>query len=469
MKHLTNRLFLLLAVLSACRVSKDITMPEAVLPGSFRNAAAAIDTTTIAEMQWENFFGDTVLRKLIDHAIARNYDMQIALKNIAASGLLLKQVKWNYLPEGGLQVTASTSDPSKNSLDGLSLSLFNLGTHIEYYSVGPELSWEADIWGRIKNQGKSALAAYLQTIEAKKAIQTNIIASVAQGYYNLLMLDASLAIAQKNVLLNDSTLQIIRLQYEVGQVSVLAVQQAQAQELAARQLIAGFEQNSAIQENALSILTGELPGKIDRNSTLGGIPLPENLSAGLPSAMLSRRPDVKSLELALLAANAQVGIAKADMYPALRITANGGVNSYLASTWFNIPASLFGLVAGSIAQPLLEHHRLKTRYQVAKLDRERTVLQFRQSVLNAVGESSDALVKIEKLKTQQGIAANRVNTLAQATANAGQLFKNGKASYLEVITAQGSALQSELELASVKRDELNAVTELYRSLGGGWK
>ena len=134
-----------------------------------------------------------------------------------------------------------------------------------------------------------------------------------------------------------------------------------------------------------------------------------------------------------------------------------------------MPASLFGVVAGSVVQPLFDHKRLKTDYEVAQVNREKTVLQFRQSVLNAVGEVSDALVKIEKLKSQQAIAANRVNTLQQATKNANLLFKNGMATYLEVITAQGNVLQGELELASIKRDELSAVSELYRSLGGGWK
>jgi multidrug efflux system outer membrane protein len=157
------------------------------------------------------------------------------------------------------------------------------------------------------------------------------------------------------------------------------------------------------------------------------------------------------------------------MYPALTITASGGVNSFRASNWFNIPASLFGTVAGGLTQPIFARKQLKTNYEVAKVERERTVLQFRQSVLNAVGEVSDALVRIEKLKQQQVIAANRVKTLQQATTNAKLLFSNGMANYLEVITAQGNVLQSELELATVKRTQLDAVSELYRSLGGGWK
>jgi len=463
-------MILVLAVLSACKVSKDVETPKPALPETFRNAVTTGDTSSIADIQWKNFFTEATLQKLIDSAIVKNYDMQIAVKNIEESQLLFKQVKWNYVPQVDLNVTANSQRPSDNSLTGLSIAQYNIGTkHVEDYSANLALSWEADIWGKIHNQQRSALAAYLQTQEAKKAIQTNIVASVSQGYYNLLMLDAQLDIAQKNVKLNDSTLRIIKLQYDAGQVTSLAVQQADAQKQAAEQLVPQFEQNITIQENALRILTGELPDKIVRNSTLDAMVIPTNVATGVPSAIVSRRPDVKSAELALVIANSKVGISKAQMYPALRITAQGGVNSFKASNWFNIPASLFGVVAGSVVQPLLDHKQLKTDYQVAQVDREKTVLQFRQSVLNAVGEVSDALVKIDKLKSQQAIAANRVNTLQQATKNANLLFKNGLATYLEVITAQGNVLQSELELASIKRDELSAVSDLYRSLGGGWK
>jgi multidrug efflux system outer membrane protein len=469
MKNLFNRLALVLVILSACNVSKNVETPKPELPVAFRNAAATADTTSIANVQWKNFFTEPTLQKLIDSAVTHNYDMQIAVKNIEASQLLFKQVKWNYVPSVDVGVTASTNRPSDNSVTGLSLNQYNIGKkHIEDYTASVALSWEADVWGKIRNQSRAALATYLQTTEAKKAIQTNIVASVSQGYYNLLMLDEQLNIAERNVKLNDSTLRIIRLQFDAGQVSSLAVQQAEAQRLAASQLVPVFEQNITIQENALRILTGALPSSVERSASLNAINIPDNLPTGLPSAIVSRRPDVRSAELALTVANAQVGINKAAMYPALRITAEGGVNSFRASNWFNVPAALFGVVAGSVIQPVFEHKQLKTKYEVAKVERERTVLQFRQSVLNAVGEVSDALVKIEKLKSQQAIAATRVNTLQQATGNANLLFKNGMANYLEVITAQGNVLQSELELATIKRDQLSAISELYRSLGGGW-
>lgn len=455
--------------MSSCNVSRNIEMPKPALPATFRNAISTADTSSIASIPWKNFFADAILQKLIDSAIINNYDMQIALKNIESSRLMFKQTKFNNIPQVNLNVSANTSRPSDNSLNGLTISQF-LGTqHIEDYNANLSLSWEADIWGKIRNQSKAALAQYLQTSEARKAIQTNIVLSVSQGYYNLLMLDEQLDIARRNVRLNDSTLQIIKLQLQAGQVTSLAVQQAEAQQLAAAQLVPEFEQNIVIQENALRILTGALPDQIERSTRLNKLAVAEGLPAGLPSEMVSRRPDVRSAELALNVANANVGFNKANMYPILNITAAGGVNSLKASNWFNIPASLFGTVAGSVLQPVFNHKKLKTQYEVSKIEREKVVLQFRQSVLNAVGEVSDALVKIDKLKTQESIAANRVNTLQQATGNANLLFKNGMANYLEVISAQSNVLQSELELASVKRQQLSAVAELYRSLGGGWK
>ena len=459
---------LFLIVLASCKVSKDIPAPQPSLPATYRDAANT-DTASIADIQWKTFFTDTELQKLIDSAISNNYDMQVAIKNIEAAQLIVKQSKLGYWPDAKLQVGATLNRPSDNSLNGLSLSQFLGKSYVEDYSASVALSWEADIWGKIKNQKAKALAEYLQTTEAKKAIQTNLVSYVAKGYFNLLMLDAQLAIANKNLLLNDSTLRIIKLQFQAGEVTALAVQQTDAQRLVAAQLVPFLQQNITIQENALSVLTGELPRAIQRNNSINNIVFANTLSAGLPSTLVSNRPDVKMYELQLNIANAKTGIAKANMYPSLSITAAGGVNSFKASNWFNIPASLFGTVAGGISQPLFQRKQLKTQYELAKVDREKTVIQFRQSVLTAVGEVSDALVKNEKIKEQQTIAATRVSTLQQAITNADLLFKNGMANYLEVITAQSNVLQGELELASLKKDQLNAAVELYKALGGGWK
>ncbi len=460
---------ILITTILSCTVSKDIETPKDAIPANFRNASVTADTTSIGDLEWKNFFTEKDVIQLIDSAVARNNDLQIATKNIEIAQYRFTQSKWGNVPQANLFVNASTSNPSDNSFTGMNLNQALGMKHLEDYSAGVSLSWEADIWGKIRNQKKGAYAGYLQSAEVKKALQTNIVANVSKGYYNLLMLDAQLDIAKKNVQLNDSTTNIIKLKFDAGQVTSLGIQQSEAQRLSAAQLIPLLEQNIAIQENALSVLTGSFPNSKQRNIRLNGITIKNNTAIGIPSSLVSRRPDVKSAELALKVANDNVGITKADLYPALRITAQGGLNSFETSSWFNIPASLFGTVAGGLTQPLLNNKKLKTQYNIAVAEREKAVFSFRQSVLVAVSEVSDALVKVEKLQQQESILQERVKTLQLAIKNSKMLFQNGMAEYLEVLSAQASLLQSELELANIKREQLSANTELYRALGGGWR
>ena len=459
----------LISTLISCKVSKDIETPTNAFPENFRNASVSTDTTSIADLEWKNFFTEKDIIKLIDSAVAKNNDLQIATKNIEIAQYRFTQSKWGNIPQVNLSVNGSTSNPSDNSFTGMNLNQALGQKHIDDYSAGASLSWEADIWGKIRNQKKGAFASYLQSEEVKKALQTTIVANVSKGYYNLLMLDAQLEIAKQNLKLNDSTSKIIQLKYNSGQVTSLAIQQSEAQQLTASQLIPQLEQNIAIQENALSVLTGSFPNSKERTIRLSAIEVKNNSAIGIPSSLVSRRPDVKSAELALKIANANVGITKADLYPALKITAQGGVNSFETSSWFNIPASLFGTVAGGLTQPLLNNKKVRTQYNITKVEREKAVLSFRQSVLVAVSEVADALVKVEKLEQQESFLQKRVKTLQQAIKNSNLLFKNGMAEYLEVLTAQSNLLQSELELANMKREQLAANTELYRALGGGWK
>jgi HAE1 family hydrophobic/amphiphilic exporter-1 len=452
----------------SCKVSKDVAVPATQAPTQFRSSESSVDTGSVANLPWKSFFADPALQQLIDSAITHNYDMEVALENIRSAQLVLGQSKLGYWPDITAFATVTLTRPSDASLNGITASSFLGSKTINDYTAGIGISWEADIWGKIRNQKAKALAQYLQTAEARKALQTNIVSGVAEGYYNLLMLDAQLDIARANLALNDSTLRIIRLQFNSGDVTALGVQQAEAQELAAAELIPQLQQSILLQENALSVLTGRLPDGVVRGRKLEEVAVRDGLSTGVPAALLARRPDVRSSELALTVANANVGIDKAAMYPSVVITPEGGWDTYIFRNWFNIPGALFGSVVGGITQPVFQRKKLKTQYELAKVDREKAVTQFKQSVLTAVGEVSDALAKIGKLKAQQAVALNRVNTLQQAISNANSLFRNGMANYLEVITAQSNALQSELELASIKKGQLSAEVELYRSLGGGW-
>ena len=459
---------LLLLVFSGCKVSKNIAAPEQVLPASYRDVVAT-DSTTIAQIPWNQFFNNRELQQLIDSALANNFDMQIALKNIETAQLLVKQSKLSYLPEARLQASGSINRPSDNSLTGLSLSQFLGRPYVEDYSVNVGISWEADIWGKIRNQQSKALAAFLQTAEARKTIQTSLISSVAKGYYHLLMLDAQVLIAKKNLALSDSTLQMMELQYRAGQLTALGLQQATAQRLSAAELIPALQQAIELEENRLSILSGVTSKAIRRTGSIYEKIYAGDLSAGYPSALLANRPDIKAKELDLVIANANTGIAKAALYPSLSITVSGGVNAFLASNWFSIPASLFTTAFAGITQPLFQQGKLKTQYKVSEVEREKTVIAFRQSVVNAAGEVTEALVKLNRLKEQQAITQEKVSTLEQSIGKAKMLFTNGMANYLEVITAQASVLQAELSLAQLQEQQSSAAIELYRSLGGGWK
>jgi NodT family efflux transporter outer membrane factor (OMF) lipoprotein len=459
---------LVATVFASCKVSKDIEAPKAAIPEAFRDVASK-DSSSIADTQWRTFFTQEALQQLIDSALVKNNDLLTAQKNIDIARLQLTQAKWGNVPTLNLTASASTSRLSDNSFNGLTLSNATGSHHVEDFTAGANLSWEADIWGKIRSRKKSALAQYLQSAEVKKALQTAIVSEVAEGFYNLLMLDAQLEIAKKNLELNEKTLNVITLQYESGQVTSLAKQQADAQRLVAAQLIPQLELSVTIQENALSVLAGHFPKAVDRKVLLKDVEAPNQLAAGVPSGMVGRRPDVKAAAYALQDANAKTGIAKAQLYPSLTITAAGGVNAFEVSNWFTMPASLFGTVAGGLTQPLFNGKRLRTNYKVAEAEREKAVIGFRQSVLVAVSEVSNALVSIDKLQQSYTATESRVATLNKAVGNADMLFKAGMANYLEVITAQGNLLQSELDLAAQKKARLDAAVELYRSLGGGWK
>lgn len=469
--YISTRLFGLILLSSlwvSCKVSKDIALPKDAIPESYRDVEVSDDHLSGASISWRNYFQEQDLLQLLDTAVLRNNSIQIATKNIERAQLSLKQAKWGNAPELAFSATGSTNWLSQNSFTGLNLNNALSKKRMEDYNLQFGMSWEADIWGKIKQGQQSAVAEMLQSAEVKKAVQTSVIANVANGYYNLLMLDYQLDIAKKNVRLSDSVYQMIYWQFQSAQVSNLAVEQALAQRLNAEKLVPILEQNQLIQENALSVLTGSFPKAQERSSLLNEIVSIPMLQLGVPAEMLALRPDVRQAELALTVANAQVGIQKAEFYPSLRISAQTGLTAFEFSNWFTMPASIFGNVLGGLTQPILSGRKIKTAYEISLIEREKVVIQFRETVLNAVAEVSDSYTRIDKITEQQEILKQRVSSLQRAINNAQLLFQSGMANYLEVITAQANLLESELELASSNRDLLSAQLSLYIALGGGW-
>jgi NodT family efflux transporter outer membrane factor (OMF) lipoprotein len=453
----------------SCGVQK-YEQPEVKMPEAFRSDSIVVEQNeNIAKISYKDFFKDPVLVGLIDKAMVQNNDLQVALKQIEFASLAYTQSKWGNIPTINATANANINRPSDNSMNGMMAGQFMGKRYMEDYTAALNFSWEADIWGKIKGRKEQALADYLKTQEAAKAVKTQVVAAVVQGYYNLLMLDTQLEITKSNLTYADNTLTFLVKQQELGLTTALAVQQQEIVKDQILKTIPAIESSVATQENALSLLTGSMPEKIERRVSLNTVQSPDHISAGVPLELLSYRPDVKTAELEVRKSAAAIHVAKMSMYPSLNITAQGGVNAFQISKWFSVPGSLFGMAAGALAQPILNGKQLKTQYEQSKVLADQAEIGFKQSVLKAVGEVSDALVQIQKLEEQLKIAEGLVVKSGEAVKKADLLFKYNSATYVEVIMAQTNKLNAELELASLKAQRLNAITALYRSVGGGWQ
>lgn len=452
--------------ISSCSVGKKYNRQDLKMPTEFRDHQVQVTADTLM-IPWKNFFKDPTLISLIGKALDKNNDIAVAMLNMQQLELSYKQAKLGLLPTADLSVGANRSWLSENSLNGSLSNQFVGSSYMDDYSATIKLNWEADIWGKVKMQKEAAMANYFSQKENYAALQTRIIAQVAQAYYNLITLDEQLKVAQKNIALSNSTLEMISLQYNSAQVNSLAVEQAKAQKKTAELLIPLALQNIEVQENALSILCGSYPETIDRSGSFANA-VPENVfPLGVPANLLSRRPDVKAAEYAVVSANSRTGLAKAAMYPSLSLTPSIGTNSFKFNSWFDLPGSLAKTVGVNLTQPIFQKKALKTAYEIAQLEQQKAAAQFRQSVMIAVGEVSDALARIKHTDERLSLIADKTASLEKGTNDAILLYKSGMATYLEVITAQNNALQNELEAINIQKEKMNALTDLYRSLGGG--
>ncbi|HLW19989.1 MAG TPA: efflux transporter outer membrane subunit [Cyclobacteriaceae bacterium] len=475
----TFRLFifggLLLLGLGGCKVGKNYTQPELDLPSEFKHSLE--DSANIAQINWRDFFDDEVLVSLIDTALKNNLNLQQYAKDVNIATQDLKQARVNFLPEINAELGyyereyhsgGYYSNPSSRYYgEGEAPKTWYI-TQINHRNT-LAASWELDIWGRFRREKEAALATFMQSNEFLKAVQTALVAEVASSYYNLLMLKEQLKVAQRNLNLNDSTLRIVELQYKAGQVTSLAIRQTEAQKLLAASLIPQLEGEIEIQNNNLNQLLGNYPGEIQVGQELKEVSMITDISAGVPLQLITNRPDVAASELGLIAANARIGVAQALKYPSITLAADVGLDAMELKDLFNPGLSLFGVFSGAITQPIFQRRRLKTNYQIALLQRDIAELAFRENLLNAVTEVSNELVRIRKLQEQFEITEQRLSNAQTAVQNADMLFKSGFANYLEVITAQSNALDTELELVSTRMELLVSNIELYRALGGGWQ
>lgn len=468
----------------SCKIGQKYNRPDLDVPEKFRGDFTNSDTDTIgmAQVHWRDFFKDSTLRVLIDTVLHNNNDIKTALLNLEIANRQLLQNKANYLPSVNMDIATANKQWRSSEFGSSPSSRWyerhqkdapdDWFTYVSQFGTQLNFSWELDIWGKISHMNEQLLADYLDTDEARKAIQTNLIAQVAKGYFNLLMLDAKIEVAKRNVLLNDSTIRMIKLQYEAGEITALAIQQTESQRLLAASLVPELEKEIMIQENALRILAGQWANAVKRGQDVEhifgttGEPV---ISLGSPLDIIRNRPDIRRAEFQLISANADMNIQQTMRYPSLTLGGAFGVNSMLPQNWFNIPGALLGNISAGLTTPIFRNKTLKTRYEVAKLEREQAEINFQQQVLEAANEVSNAIVTVDKQREQLDFARQRVNNAQLAVRNANLLFKSGYATYLEVITAQSNALNSDLALAELKRKQLEAFVDLYRALGGGWE
>ena len=452
-------------LLTSCVVGKKYSRTDLNAPEKYREEITVTGDTILHP--WKSYYKDPMLVGLIEKALVKNNEVLIAMKSMEQLDLTYKQAKLSLLPTLDFDAGASRSYQSKNSLNGSLSAQFTSKDYLDDYSANLRLSWEADIWGKAAMQKRDAKAGYFAQKENLSALKTRIIVQVAQSYYNLLGLDEQLKIAQKNIDLSNSTLSMMQMQYNSGLISSLALYQTEAQKKTAELLVPLAEANIAVQENALQILCGEYPDSITRSGNLDVAELNVVLPSGVPASLLSRRPDVKAAEYAVMSANAKTGLAKATMYPTLSLSPSIGINSFEFDTWFNFPGSVTKTIAANLVQPIFKKRQLRTAYEIAVLEQEKAVVQFKQSFITAVGEVSNAMSQLKNADKRMELATEKSVSLDKATTDANLLYKSGMATYLEVIVAQNSALQNDLDVVVIKLEKLNAAINLYRSLGGG--
>lgn len=452
-------------LLTSCVVGKKYARTDLNAPEKYREEVALTGDTVLHP--WKSYYKDPLLVELIEKALVKNNEVLIAMKSMEQLDLTYKQAKLSLLPTLDFDAGASRSYQSKNSLNGSLSAQFIGKDYMDDYSANLRLSWEADILGKAAMQKRDAKAGYFAQKENLSALKTRIIVQVAQSYYNLLGLDEQLKIAQKNIDLSNSSLSMMQMQYKSGMISSLALYQTEAQKKTAELLVPLAKANISVQENALQILCGEYPNSITRAGNLDVAEFAVALPSGIPVSLLSRRPDVKAAEYAVMSANAKTGLAKATMYPTLSLNPSIGVNTFEFDTWFNFPGSVTKTIAANLVQPIFKKRALKTAYEIAVLEQEKAVFQFKQSFILAVGEVSDAMSRFKNADERMELATEKAVSLDKATTDANLLYNSGMATYLEVIVAQNGALQNDLDVVTIKLEKLNAAINLYRALGGG--
>ncbi|MBE9583530.1 efflux transporter outer membrane subunit [Mucilaginibacter sp. JRF] len=461
---------------AGCKNYKATTAEANIkMPDTFTGSA---DTTSIAKLPLKEFFTDQNLINLIDSALGSNPDILTALQRVEVARANVRFNASRLLPQINATANAGVEKYGDYTQNGVGNYDTNFSPNINdkqripdpvpNYFLGFQTSWEVDLWGKLSNQKKAAYARFLASQSGYRLVITSLTAQIAQSYYQLLALDTELKIIKKNIGLQDKALEIVKIQKLGGRATELAVQQFQAQLLRTKSLEYSTRQQIKETENQLNFLTGNFDKPISRDTSINTATLPGVLSAGVPSQLLLNRPDVQAAELELAAMNADIKTARRSFLPSLTLTPYVGYNAFKSSLLFD-PGSLTWGVLGGLTAPIFNRKALKADLERTIAESKVAVYNYQKTILSGFQEVSNGLNGIENYNKFYQLKQEELKSLNNALSVANDLYLVGRANYLEIITAQQSVLEAELDLANTKRNIFLSAVNLYQAVGGGWR
>lgn len=463
---------LILSIFSACTIPSIVQKTENKrLPESYSNS---LESTNMAKVKWQKYFTDPFLNLLIDSALKNNQELNITLQEIEIARNEVRARKGEYLPSIGLGAGAAVDKTGRYTSRGASEANTDIKPGmptpdpLPNYMLGAYANWEVDIWSKLRNAKKAAFNRYMATASGKNFLVTNLIAEIANSYYELLYLDNQLDITNRNISIQSNALEIVRLQKTAGRVTELAVRRFEAQVLNTKSLQFDIKQKITETENRINFLIGRSPQTIERNAEAFSNLVPNTVQAGIPAQLLDNRPDVKQAELALVAAKLDVKSAKARFYPSLGITAGIGFQAFDAGYLIKAPESVLYSLAADVAAPLVNRNAIKAAYLNANAKQIQAVYNYEQTVLKAYIEVVNQLSNINNLNKTYDLKLQEVEALNQSVDISNNLFKSARADYMEVLLTQRDALEAKFDLIETKKQQMNAMVNIYRALGGGW-
>jgi multidrug efflux system outer membrane protein len=433
------------------------------------------DTTNTAKIQWKDYFHDPYLNALIDTALSNNQELNITLQEIVVANNEVRARKGEYLPFVGVKGGAGVEKVGRYTSQGANDANTEIKPGTEFpeplpdYMVGVVATWELDIWRKLRNAKKSALLQYLSTVEGKNFMVTNLIAEIANSYYELLALDNQLVNVRTNINILNDALVIVKLQKESARVTELAVRRFEAEVLKNESRQYYIQQHIVETENHINFLVGRYPQPVQRDYLTFNDLVPHTIQAGIPAQLLANRPDIRQAEMKLAAAKLDVQVAKARFYPSVGISAGIGFQAFNPSYLIRTPESLLYSLTGDLTAPLINRNAIKASYYSANAQQIQAVYRYEQTILNAYVEVSNQLSMITNLERSYDLKSRQVQALTESIDIANVLFRSARADYMEVLLTQREALESKFELIETKKQQMNAVVNMYQALGGGWK